>query len=210
MKYQPVERPQNRLKRFSNLSAVETWLKCSRWRSWWWGTATGWWSPGIAGNTKPVKRVLINDNTLPAVKRHWQILKTIVISKDFTLRPGAFSCRCRLWLLYDTCVHHPAKARGYQGVLSVGRVQTPVLASLWIVPVLTRTINPVFTNHDRSLSARCWCSQCKLETREFAPLTDRKLLDKAWANGTAHLLRENQPPLKRQQLMIKKRRTVAI
>lgn len=25
-----------------------------------------------AGNTKPVKRVLINDNTLPAVKRRWQ------------------------------------------------------------------------------------------------------------------------------------------
>ncbi len=48
--------------------------------------------PEYAGNTKPVKRVLINDNTLPAVKRHWQILKIIVISKGFTLGAGAFSC----------------------------------------------------------------------------------------------------------------------
>nr|UGK56704.1 hypothetical protein [Escherichia coli] len=48
---------------------------------------------------KPVKRVLINDNTLPAVKkRHWQILKIIVISKGFTLR------RWRVQLLMPSMV----------------------------------------------------------------------------------------------------------
>nr|UGK56306.1 hypothetical protein [Escherichia coli] len=56
-------------------------------------------SPEYAGNTKPVKRVLINDNTLPAVKkRHWQILKIIVISKGFTLR------RWRVQLLMPSMV----------------------------------------------------------------------------------------------------------
>ncbi|WP_250637185.1 hypothetical protein [Escherichia coli] len=40
---------------------------------------------------------------------------------------------------------------------------------------------------------------------EFAPLTDRKLLDKPGRMEQQHHLQENQPQLKRQQQMIKKR-----
>ncbi len=38
--------------------------------------------PEYAGNTKPVKRVLINDNTLPAVKKALANPKITVTSED--------------------------------------------------------------------------------------------------------------------------------
>ncbi|WP_252185249.1 DNA topoisomerase, partial [Escherichia coli] len=79
-----------------------------------------------------------------------------------------------------------AKARGYQGVLSVGRVQTPVLG---LIVNRTRanqnhkssfyyTMTGVFQRGADVIRAN-W------KPGEFAPLTDRKLLDKAWADGTA-------------------------
>ncbi|WP_254866541.1 DNA topoisomerase, partial [Salmonella enterica] len=80
----------------------------------------------------------------------------------------------------------PAKVRGYQGVLSVGRVQTPVLG---LIVNRTRanqnhkssfyyTMTGVFQRGADVLRAN-W------KPGQFAPLTDRKLLDKAWADGTA-------------------------
>ncbi|MEK3173938.1 DNA topoisomerase, partial [Salmonella enterica subsp. enterica] len=80
----------------------------------------------------------------------------------------------------------PAIARGYKGVLSVGRVQTPILG---LIVNRTRanqnhkssfyyTMTGVFQRGADVIRAN-W------KPGEFAPLTDRKLLDKAWANGTA-------------------------
>ncbi|ECA9146924.1 type IA DNA topoisomerase, partial [Salmonella enterica subsp. enterica serovar Montevideo] len=140
-----------------------------------------------AGNTKPVKRVLINDNTLPAVKKALANLKDNRDFKGLYLKALARSVADAVYGFSMTRAYTiPAKARGYKGVLSVGRVQTPVLG---LIVNRTRanqnhkssfyyTMTGVFLRGADVIRAS-W------KPGEFAPLTDRKLLDKAWANGTA-------------------------
>ncbi|EGO3908156.1 type IA DNA topoisomerase [Escherichia coli] len=140
-----------------------------------------------AGNTKPVKRVLINDNTLPAVKKALANLKDNRDFKGLYLKALARSVADAVYGFSMTRAYTiPAKARGYQGVLSVGRVQTPVLG---LIVNRTRanqnhkssfyyTMTGVFQRGADVIRAN-W------KPGEFAPLTDRKLLDKAWADGTA-------------------------
>lgn len=80
----------------------------------------------------------------------------------------------------------PAKTKGYKGVLSVGRVQTPVLGL-----IVNRT--RANKNHKSSFyytmtghfQRGADVIRANWKPGEFAPLTDRKLLDKTWANGTA-------------------------
>ncbi|MBF8946285.1 DNA topoisomerase 3 [Escherichia coli] len=140
-----------------------------------------------AGNTKPVKRVLINDNTLPAVKKALANLKDNRDFKGLYLKALARSVADAVYGFSMTRAYTiPAKARGYQGVLSVGRVQTPVLG---LIVNRTRanqnhkssfyyTMTGVFQRGADVIRAN-W------KPGEFAPLTDRKLLEKAWADGTA-------------------------
>ncbi|WP_089576272.1 type IA DNA topoisomerase [Escherichia coli] len=140
-----------------------------------------------AGNTKPVRRVLINDNTLPAVKKALANLKDNRDFKGLYLKALARSVADAIYGFSMTRAYTiPAKARGYQGVLSVGRVQTPVLG---LIVNRTRanqnhkssfyyTMTGVFQRGADVIRAN-W------KPGEFAPLTDRKLLDKTWANGTA-------------------------
>ncbi|EJK0936092.1 DNA topoisomerase 3 [Escherichia coli] len=140
-----------------------------------------------ASNTKPVKRALINDNTLPAVKKALANLKDNRDFKGLYLKALARSVADAIYGFSMTRAYTiPAKARGYQGVLSVGRVQTPVLG---LIVNRTRanqnhkssfyyTMTGVFQRGADVIRAN-W------KPGEFAPLTDRKLLDKTWANGTA-------------------------
>ncbi|GCH87238.1 DNA topoisomerase III [Escherichia coli] len=80
----------------------------------------------------------------------------------------------------------PAKTKGYKGVLSVGRVQTPLLGL-----IVNRT--RANKNHKSSFyytmtghfQRGADVIRANWKPGEFAPLTDRKLLDKTWANGTA-------------------------
>ncbi|EER7623171.1 DNA topoisomerase III [Escherichia coli] len=140
-----------------------------------------------AGNTKPVKRVLINDNTLPAVKKALANLKDNRDFKGLYLKALARSVADAVYGFSMTRAYTiPAKTKGYKGVLSVGRVQTPVLG---LIVNRTRanqnhkssfyyTMTGVFQRGADVIRAN-W------KPGEFAPLTDRKLLDKAWADGTA-------------------------
>lgn len=82
----------------------------------------------FAGNTKPVQRVLINDNTDAAVK------KALADLKDNRKFAGMFSkalARSAGDAIYGMSMTRActidARQNGYKGVLSVGRVQTPVL-----------------------------------------------------------------------------------
>ncbi|EGZ2844823.1 DNA topoisomerase III [Escherichia coli] len=140
-----------------------------------------------AGNTKPVKRVLINDNTLPAVKKALTNLKDNRDFKGLYLKALARSVADAVYGFSMTRAYTiPAKARGYQGVLSVGRVQTPVLGLI---------VNRTRANQNHKSSFYYTMTgvflrgadvfRANWKPGEFAPLTDRKLLDKAWANGTA-------------------------
>src|SRR5574344_3037393 len=81
-----------------------------------------------ANNNKPVERVLISDLTEKGVKKALQEIKS---NDDFKgLSDSGFARSQADWLVglnltraYTTL----AQAQGYQGVLSVGRVQTPIL-----------------------------------------------------------------------------------
>ncbi|MBZ8944688.1 DNA topoisomerase 3 [Escherichia coli] len=140
-----------------------------------------------AGNTKPVKRVLINDNTLPAVKKALANLKDNRDFRGLYLKALARSVADAVYGFSMTRAYSiPAQDRGYKGTLSVGRVQTPILG---LIVNRTRanqnhkssfyyTMTGVFQRGADVIRAN-W------KPGEFAPLTDRKLLDKAWANGTA-------------------------
>lgn len=143
-----------------------------------------------AGNTKPVKRVLINDNTLPAVKKALANLKDNRDFKGMYLKALARSVADAVYGFSMTRAYTiPAKAKGYQGVLSVGRVQTPVLG---LIVKRTRanqsysssvyyTMTGSFVRGDEVFNAN-W------KPGEFAPLVDKRLVDKAWADGTASAL----------------------
>ena len=140
-----------------------------------------------AGNTKPVKRVLINDNTLPAVKKALANLKDNRDFKGLYLKALARSVADAVYGFSMTRAYTiPAKTKGYKGVLSVGRVQTPVLGL-----IVNRT--RANKNHKSSFyytmtghfQRGADVIRANWKPGEFAPLTDRKLLDKTWANGTA-------------------------
>ncbi|EFR3181631.1 type IA DNA topoisomerase, partial [Escherichia coli] len=78
------------------------------------------------------------------------------------------------------------RAKGYKGTLSVGRVQTPILGLI---------VNRTRANKNHKSSFYYTMTghfqrgvdviRANWKPGEFAPLTDRKLLDKAWANGAA-------------------------
>ncbi|EKK0140776.1 topoisomerase C-terminal repeat-containing protein, partial [Salmonella enterica] len=140
-----------------------------------------------AGNTKPVKRVLINDNTLPAVKKALANPKNNRDFRGLYLKALARSVADAIYGLSMTRAYTiPAKTKGYKGVLSVGRVQTPVLGLI---------VNRTRANKNHKSSFYYTMTghfqrgvdviRANWKPGEFAPLTDRKLLDKTWANGTA-------------------------
>ncbi|EDM1287183.1 type IA DNA topoisomerase [Salmonella enterica subsp. enterica serovar Give] len=144
-----------------------------------------------AGNTKPVKRVLINDNTLPAVKKALANLKDNRDFKGLYLKALARSVADAVYGFSMTRAYTiPAQAKGYKGVLSVGRVQTPVLG---LIVNRTRanqshtaSVYYTMTGHFQrgtDVIAATW------KPGEFAPLTEKRLTDQAWANGTAVALK---------------------
>ncbi|MEH0107223.1 DNA topoisomerase 3 [Escherichia coli] len=140
-----------------------------------------------AGNTKPVKRVLINDNTLPAVKKALANLKDNRDFKGLYLKALARSVADEIYGFSMTRAYTiPAQDKGYKGVLSVGRVQTPVLG---LIVNRTRANknhkSSVFYTMAGYFQRGADVIRANWKPGEFAPLTDRKLLDKAWANGTA-------------------------
>ncbi|WP_137578851.1 type IA DNA topoisomerase, partial [Escherichia coli] len=132
-------------------------------------------------------RVLINDNTLPAVKKALANPKNNRDFRGLYLKALARSVADAIYGLSMTRAYTiPAKTKGYKGVLSVGRVQTPLLGL-----IVNRT--RANKNHKSSFyytmtghfQRGADVIRANWKPGEFAPLTDRKLLDKTWANGTA-------------------------
>lgn len=144
-----------------------------------------------AGNTKPVRRVLINDNTLPAVKKALSNLKDNRDFKGLYLKALARSVADAVYGMSMTRAYTvAAKENGYQGTLSVGRVQTPVLGLI---------VNRTRANQSHTASFYYTMTghfqrgtdviNASWKPGEFAPLVDKRLTDKAWANGTAAALK---------------------
>ncbi|EJE0184361.1 topoisomerase C-terminal repeat-containing protein, partial [Escherichia coli] len=130
---------------------------------------------------------LINDNTLPAVKKALANPKNNRDFRGLYLKALARSVADAIYGLSMTRAYTiPARAKGYKGTLSVGRVQTPILGLI---------VNRTRANKNHKSSFYYTMTghfqrgvdviRANWKPGEFAPLTDRKLLDKAWANGTA-------------------------
>lgn len=81
-----------------------------------------------SGSRLPVKRLLINDNNVKVVQRALSQLRD---NSEFAGMSAAAEARGVGDLLYGVNMTRAytlaAQAKGYQGVLSVGRVQTPIL-----------------------------------------------------------------------------------
>ncbi|EAS0855325.1 type IA DNA topoisomerase [Salmonella enterica] len=145
----------------------------------------------FAGNTAPVKRALINDNTAPAVKKAITNLKDNKEFRGMYLKALARSVGDAIFgFSMSRCYSIKAREKGYKGVLSVGRVQTPVLALIvrrWRenkdhTASFYYSLTGNFINGTDVISAR-W------QTSEYAPVDDKKRLnDKKWADGLAKAL----------------------
>lgn len=145
----------------------------------------------FAGNTAPVKRALINDNTAPAVKKAITNLKDNKEFRGMYLKALARSVGDAIFgFSMSRCYSIKAREKGYKGVLSVGRVQTPVLALIvrrWRenkdhTASFYYSLTGNFIKGTDVISAR-W------QTSESAPVDDKKRLnDKKWADGLAKAL----------------------
>ncbi|EGZ3995963.1 DNA topoisomerase III [Salmonella enterica subsp. enterica serovar Wichita] len=144
-----------------------------------------------AGNTKPVKRALINDNTAPAVKKAITSLRDNKEFRGLYLKALMRSAGDAIYgFSMSRCFSIKGREKGYRGVLSVGRVQTPVLgliARRWRdftshESAYYYTLAGNFLSGSDVISAR-WL------TSEYAPVDDKKrLIDKKWAEGLAKKL----------------------
>lgn len=148
-----------------------------------------------AGNTAPVKRALINDNTAPAVKKAITSLKD---NKDFRGLYLKALMRSAGDAIYGFSMSRAysikAREKGYRSVISVGRVQTPVLGLIvrrWREnqshsSSFYYTLTGNFISGTDVISAR-W------STSEYAPVDDkRRLIDKKWAEGLQKALAGKQ------------------
>lgn len=142
-----------------------------------------------ANNTKPVLRLLINDNTLPAVKKSLLSMKDNRQYRGMYLKALARSAGDSIYGFSMTRAYTiPAQEKGYKGVLSVGRVQTPVLGLI---------VNRYRDNKDHKSSfyynlfgefssGGDATVSAKWRVSEYAPVDEkRRLTDKSYASGLA-------------------------
>ncbi|EGG8606389.1 topoisomerase C-terminal repeat-containing protein [Salmonella enterica] len=149
----------------------------------------------FAGNTAPVKRALINDNTAPAVKKAITSLKD---NKDFRglyLKALMRSAGDAIYgFSMSRCYSIKAREKGYRGVLSVGRVQTPVLG---LIVRRWRENQSHTASFYYSLTGNFISGadvfRARWQTSEYAPVDDKnRLNDKKWADGLAKTLAGKQ------------------
>ncbi|EKN5804488.1 type IA DNA topoisomerase [Salmonella enterica subsp. enterica] len=149
----------------------------------------------FAGNTAPVKRALINDNTAPAIKKAITSLKD---NKDFRglyLKALMRSAGDAIYgFSMSRCYSIKAREKGYRGVLSVGRVQTPVLG---LIVRRWRENQSHTASFYYSLTGNFISGadvfRARWQTSEYAPVDDKnRLNDKKWADGLAKTLAGKQ------------------
>ena len=145
----------------------------------------------FAGNTAPVKRALINDNTAPAVKKAINSLRDNSDFRGMYLKALMRSAGDAIFgFSMSRCYTLKARDKGYKGTISVGRVQTPVLGMIvrrWRdnqahSEAFYYQLAGQFISGTDVVCAR-W------QTSEYAPVDDKKrLTDKAWGEGLARAL----------------------
>lgn len=148
-----------------------------------------------AGNTKPVKRVLISDPTIPAVKA---ALKNLKDNRDYQGLYRKALSRSVADAIYGFSMTRactiPARAKGMKGVLSVGRVQTALLG---LIVRRYRDNKSHASSFYYTLTGEFTASNGQVlagwKMSEHAPVDDKKrLTNKSWAEGLAKAL-ANKP-----------------
>ncbi|MBY5246580.1 type IA DNA topoisomerase [Klebsiella quasipneumoniae] len=147
-----------------------------------------------AGNQKPVQRLLINDNTLPAIKKALQNIRDNRQYRGLYYKALARSAGDAIYGFSMTRAYTiPAQEKGYKGVLSVGRVQTPVLGLIVTRFRENRDHKSSFyyNLHGQFTSSAATSNfSARWRPSEYAPLDEkRRLIDKNYASGLANALK---------------------
>ncbi|WP_375141972.1 type IA DNA topoisomerase [Arsenophonus apicola] len=145
-----------------------------------------------AGNQKPVKRLLINDNTDAAVKKALAQLKDNHQFKGVYRKALARAAGDLIYGLSMTRAYTiEGRKNGYRGVLSVGRVQTPILGLIVRRYLANQSHTPSFYYSlvgDFLVNGQQFSANWKVN--ENAPQDDKKrLTSKRYADDLAARLR---------------------
>ncbi|WP_158782798.1 DNA topoisomerase [Pantoea sp. BAV 3049] len=142
----------------------------------------------FSGNRHPVKRVLINDNTLPAVQKSLNSERDNSEFQGFYRKALARSAADAIYGFSMTRAYTvTAQKNGFKGVLPVGRVQTPTLGLVvrrWKAnkshsKSFFYTLDGLFGFADANLTAR-------FKTPDSAPVDDKgRVLQRGWIEEVA-------------------------
>lgn len=142
----------------------------------------------FVSNTRPVKRVLINDLNVNAARKALESLRDNKEFYGLSQKALARSIGDQLYGFNLTRAYTLAgREKGLKSVLSVGRVQTPILGL-----IVNRYL--AFKNHAATgyfnVAAQMEFTAGTVATRlvipETAPVDDKgRIIDEAWANGIA-------------------------
>ncbi|HCE0707479.1 TPA: topoisomerase C-terminal repeat-containing protein [Pseudomonas aeruginosa] len=137
------------------------------------------------GNSRPVKRILINDLNAAAARKALGNLRDNSEFLGLSLRGQARSIADQLYGFNMTRAYSlAAQARGGRGVLSVGRVQTPILG-LIVSRYLARAAHKA-TFYFNVSAAFDFTGRirARLQVAADAPVDEKgRILDEAYANG---------------------------
>ncbi|MFZ4210605.1 DNA topoisomerase 3 [Pantoea endophytica] len=142
----------------------------------------------FSGNRHPVKRVLINDNTIPAVQKALSNERNNNEFQGLYRKALARSAADAIYGFSMTRAYTvTAQKSGFKGVLPVGRVQTPTLGLVvrrWKAnkshsKSFFYTLDGDFNLGEASITAR-------LMTPEDAPVDDKgRVIQRSWIDGVA-------------------------
>ncbi|WGM08728.1 type IA DNA topoisomerase [Arsenophonus nasoniae] len=151
------------------------------------------------GNSKPVKRLLINDNTDAAVKKALSQLKDNQQFKGIYRKALARAAGDLIYGMSMTRAYTiEGRKNGYRGVLSVGRVQTPILGLIVRRYLANQSHTSSFYYQligDFAVSGQKFAANWKIN--ENAPQDDKKrLTSKSYADALAARLRGKDADIK--------------
>lgn len=146
------------------------------------------------GNSRPVKRVLINDLNATAAKKALGNLRNNSEFRGLSLRGQARSIADQLYGFNMTRAYSlAAQARGGRGVLSVGRVQTPILGLIVNRYLAHLAHNASFyfnVSAELDFKERI---RTRLRVADDAPVDEKgRIIEEGYANGIADVCRGKQ------------------
>jgi len=142
----------------------------------------------FAGNKNPVKRVLINDNTLPAVQKALNNERDNAEFQGLYRKALARSAADAIYGFSMTRAYSvTAQKNGFKGTLPVGRVQTPTLGLVvrrW--KANKSHSKSFFYTLDGTFGFAGGTLQARLKTPEDAPVDDKgRVIQRTWTDEVA-------------------------